>query len=99
MSGERLKSQLELNNMPKTYSYNIELKDDPNVWICYKEEVGLSETRIGYIIELHHYEKNNHRCSCPHGEHRSKDSKINCKHIEMVLDEEFRRNKYGDLDE
>lgn len=80
--------------MPKTYSYNLELKDDPNTWLVYKEEVGMPDTRIGYLVELNHYGDVEHRCSCPHGEHQKWEPGkrlVRCKHIEMVLDEEFRR--------
>lgn len=79
--------------MKKEYSYEVEKLDDG--WIVYKSEIDTPDEKIlGYQVELHAHGNEAHRCSCEFGIRQPEGQKIKrCKHVEMVLDEEFRRNQ------
>lgn len=81
--------------MKTEYNYEIELQDPPNGWMCYKSEKGQPMHKTdGYRVELHAKGNEAHMCSCEFGFRQKDGQRIKrCKHVEMVLDEEFRRKK------
>lgn len=77
------------------HNYELEFQDPPFGWIVYKSEKGSPNEKVAaYEVLLHAYGKEAHRCTCEFGMRQPNGQKIKrCKHVEMVLDEEFRMNR------
>lgn len=80
--------------MKKEFSYEVKTFDPPDDWIVVKTEIGNPENETTYKVGLRHHEDGQHHCSCKYLECQkwTQGQMLKyCKHIEYVLDEEYRR--------